>query len=128
MGIDSRLWSTGNIVHELPQRGPINAFWRIFKATKRSFLHLYAEVYFCLGGGQGRGLELALCDRPCHHILLVICSITSSCCTISSTSRLCITMALQTVLFRCGSKVGGGQLHWKWCNIETLLLQLTNRK
>jgi len=39
---------------ELPQRGPRNAFWRIFKATERSFLHLYAEVFFFGGGARAR--------------------------------------------------------------------------
>ena len=36
---------------ELPQRGPgaENGFWRILKATERSFLYLYDKIW---GGGQ----------------------------------------------------------------------------
>ena len=51
--LSSRLRGLGER-RELPQRGPgrapaENGFWRILKATERSFLYLYDKIW---GGGQ----------------------------------------------------------------------------
>ena len=46
--LSSRLGGLGE-GRELPQRGPENGFWRILKATERSFLYLYDKN---LRGGQ----------------------------------------------------------------------------
>ena len=48
--LSSRLRGLGER-RELPQRGPPaeNGFWRILKATERSFLYLYDKIW---GGGK----------------------------------------------------------------------------
>ena len=47
--LSSRLRSLGGRREIPPQRGAENGFWRILKATERSFLYLYDKI---LGGGD----------------------------------------------------------------------------
>ena len=60
--LPSRLWGLGSVVSSQwgPEQSPENGFWRILKATERSFLYTYMTKYegtmpllqcFFLGGG-----------------------------------------------------------------------------